>query len=145
MIPFLIMIGVVLVARAAGALGLEPLDSWCVATRVGLAAMFFVTGIAHFNKMRADLIRMVPPQLPNPAALVPMHGVAELLGAIGLLVPAVSRWAALGLALLLVAMFPANIYSARSGQTLRGRPATRLAVRTPLQVIWIALLLWVAF
>jgi uncharacterized membrane protein len=49
-----------------------------------------------------------------------------------------------GLAVLLVALFPANIYAARSGATLAGRPATPLRWRLPLQILWIALLLWVA-
>ena len=46
--------------------------------RVGLAAMFLLTGVAHFNRLRADLIRMVQRQLPNPGALVTVTGVAEL-------------------------------------------------------------------
>ena len=144
MIPFLVMLGVILVARAIGAIGVEHVDSWQAATRIGLAVMFFFTAVAHFNRMRPDLIRMVPPQLPNPAALVTLTGIAELLGAIGLLLPAVSHWAALALALLLVAMFPANVHAARSGTTLGGRPATRLALRLPMQLIWIGLLLWLA-
>jgi uncharacterized membrane protein len=106
--------------------------------------MFIFTATAHFNRMRPDLISMVPPRLPNPAVLVTLTGIAELVGAIGLLVPAVSRWAAVGLALLLVALFPANVHAARAGVTLGGRPATPLVLRLPLQVIWIGLLCWVA-
>ena len=144
MIPFLVMLGAMLAARGAGALGVESMNSWLAATRAGLAVMFVLTGVAHFNRMRGDLIRMVPPQLPNPAALVTLTGIAELVGAIGLLVPTVSRWAAIGLALLLVAMFPANIRAVRSGMTLGGRRATPLALRLPLQLVWIGLPWWVA-
>jgi uncharacterized membrane protein len=138
------MLGVMLAARGAGTLGLESMDSWLAATRAGLAVMFVFTGVAHFNRMRGDLIRMVPPQLPNPGALVTLTGIAELVGAIGLLVPSVSRYAAIGLALLLVAMVPANIHAARSGVTLGGRRATPLAMRLPLQLVWIGLLCWIA-
>jgi len=138
------MLGVIVAARVIGALGVDVFDSWQAATRIGLAAIFVFTAVAHFNRMRPDLIRMVPPRLPNPAALVTLTGVAELVGAIGLLLPAVSRWAALGLALLLVLLFPANVHAARSGATLGGRPATRLALRLPMQLIWIGLLLWLA-
>ena len=144
MIPFIVMLGVILAARGAGALGLESMDSWLASTRAGLAVMFAFTGAAHFNRMRGDLIRMVPPRLPNPAKLVTLTGALELAGAIGLLVPAVSRWAAIGLALLLVVMFPANIHAARSGVPLGGRRATPLAIRLPLQLVWIGLLSWVA-
>lgn len=138
------MLGVIVAARVIGALGVDVVDSWQAATRIGLAAMFVFTAVAHFNRMRPDLIRMVPPRFPNPAALVTLTGVAELVGAIGLLLPTVSRWAALGLALLLVLLFPANVHAARSGATLGGRPATRLALRLPMQLIWIGLLLWIA-
>ena len=144
MIPFAIMLAVMIAARGVGALGVELLDSWHAATRVGLAIMFVVTAAAHFGRMRADLIRMVPPQLPNPGGLVTLTGVAELLGAFGLLVPTTARLAAAGLAALLVALFPANVYAARTGATLGGRPATPLRWRLPLQLVWIALLLWVA-
>jgi uncharacterized membrane protein len=143
-IPFLVMLVAILVARAAGALGVEVLDSWQSATRVGLAIMFAFTGIAHFNRMRQDLIRMVPPRLPNPSVLVTVTGVAELVGAIGLLVPLVSRSAAIALALLLIALFPANVHAARAGVILGGRRATPLVLRLPMQLIWIGLLCWVA-
>jgi uncharacterized membrane protein len=143
-IPFIVMLVAILVARCAGALGIGSLDSWHAATRVGLAIMFALTASAHFNRMRSDLIRMVPPWVPNPAALVTFTGIAELVGALGLLVAPVSRWAAIGLALLLVALFPANVHAARAGVTLGGRPATPLVFRLPMQIIWIGLLIWVA-
>lgn len=144
MIPFAVMAGAILLARAAGGLGLDALGLWEAATRVGLSVMFLFTGLAHFNRMRQDLIRMVPPALSNPGLLVTLTGIAELVGAVWLLVPLASAWAAIGLALLLVALFPANVHAARAGVTLGGRPATRLALRLPLQVLWIGLLSWVA-
>ena len=144
MIPFFVMLGAVLAARGMGAAGVEFLGSWKAATRAGLAVMFVFTAAAHFNRMRLDLIRMVPPRFPNPGALVTLTGIAELAGAAGLLAPSVSRWAAAGLALLLVALFPANVHAARAGVSLGGRPATPLALRLPLQLLWIGLLGWVA-
>jgi uncharacterized membrane protein len=87
---------------------------------------------------------MVPPQLPYPGALVTLTGVAELLGAAGLLVPATAQWAAIGLAVLLVLMFPANVHAARSGLSVAGRLATPLALRLPVQIVWIGLLCWIA-
>lgn len=144
MIPFLVMLAAILVARAAGALGAEVVASWQGATRVGLAVMFVFTGVAHFGRTRPDLIRMVPPRLPKAALLVTLTGLAEWVGAVGLLVPPAAPWAATGLALLLVALFPANIHAARAGLTLGGRPVTPLALRLPMQLAWIGLLCWVA-
>lgn len=142
MIVFYVMLAAILAARAIGFVGVEALDDWRAATRAGLAIMFVFTGVAHFTKTREDLVRMVPPQFPSPSMLVTLTGIAELLGAIGLLIPGLSRWAAWALALLLVAMFPANIYAARSGHSIAGRPHTPLTFRLPLQVLWITLLLW---
>jgi len=145
MLPFYVMVGAILIARGIGAIAWEPLDDWKIATRVGLAVMFVFTGGAHFSpRTRGDLIGMVPPQLPSPAALVTFTGIAELAGAVGLLLPGLARWAAYGLMLLLVAMFPANIRAARTGHRIAGRPHTAMTIRLPLQLFWIVLLWWSA-
>lgn len=56
----------------------------------------------------------------------------------GLLVPATARVAAVGLGLLMLAMFPANASAARRKLTLAGRPVTPLAQRTILQIVFVA-------
>lgn len=142
MIPFYVMLVAIALARLAGALVCAPLDGWHAATRAGLCTMFLFTGVAHFTATRGDLVRMVPPQLPNPAALVTFTGLAEIAGAIGLLVPVVARPAADALIVLLIAMLPANLYAARIGHTIGGRPHTRLVFRLPLQALWVFLLWW---
>ena len=109
---------------------------------VGLALMFLLTASAHFNRIRPDLVRMVPPSFPNPEFLVTVTGVAKFAGAVGLLMAATAPWAAYGLIAMLVAMFPANVYAAHRHLTLAGRPATPLALRVPLQILWIGLLWW---
>ena len=144
MIPFYVMLVGIAAARLAGAAGWRALDDWQSATRVGLAIMFVLTGTAHFTRTRADLVRMVPPQLPGPATLVTLTGIAELAGAAGLLMPSMHRWAAYSLMLLLVALFPANLYAAKIGHRIAGRPHTRMALRLPLQLLWIGLLWWSA-
>jgi uncharacterized membrane protein len=143
MVPLLVLIGSFVLLRVLGAAGVGLLDSGH-ALRGALACMFLLTASAHWGRMRADLVRMVPPRFANPERLVTLTGVLELLGALGLLLPYVYRIAAVGLALLLVALFPANVHAARAGLTLRGRPATPLAPRTALQVVFIGALLLVA-
>jgi uncharacterized membrane protein len=142
MIPFYVMLAGIAVARLVGAFIWPPLDDWHVATRSGLCLMFLFTGAAHFTATRADLVRMVPPQLPRPAALVTLTGLAELAGAIGLIVPPIARTVAYALILLLIVMLPANLYAARIGHVIRGRPHTRLVIRVPLQALWMFLLWW---
>ncbi len=139
----LAVLGVVtLLARLLGALAIEGLDSWPAATRVGLSSMFVFTAIAHFNSMRHDLARMVPSFVPRPLAMVYFTGICEILGAIGLLVPMTSIYAAAALVLFLIAVLPANIHAARAGVRLRDKPATPLLVRIPMQLLLIALTWW---
>src|SRR5262245_55877602 len=142
MVPLYVMIAGIALARGIGALWWTPLDAWQEATRAGLALMFVFTAVAHFSGPRADLVAMVPPKLPYPGALVTITGLAEFVGAIGLLMPGFSRLAAYGLMLLLVLLFPANVYASRIGHTIDGRPHTPLPFRTFLQVLWIGLLWW---
>jgi len=141
MIPFYFMLAAITAARLVG-LAWTPLSDWHEATRAGLAAMFVLTGTAHFNRTRPDLVKMMPPSLPRPELLVTITGVAELAGAAGLLFPATAPMAAVLLIALLVAIFPANLYAARISHTIGGRPHTRMAFRLPLQLLWIGLLWW---
>lgn len=142
MVPLIVLAVVTMLARLLGRLGAASLRDWAAATRVGLAVMFCFTAAAHFNSMRADLVRMVPPMVPNPELMVTFTGVCEILGAIGLLVPR-ARWvAAVALILFLIAVLPANIHAAQSGVTLRGAPATPLIPRIALQAVFIALVWW---
>lgn len=145
MAPLIALVAGTAVARLAGLLGVAALDGWHPALRVGLALMFLLTASAHFLSRRADLIAMVPPGLPRADLLVTLTGVLELLGALGLLLPATARAAAAGLALLMLAMFPANVSAARRGLTLAGRPVTPVGVRTALQVVFVAAALAVVF
>ncbi|GLH98224.1 DoxX family protein [Phytohabitans aurantiacus] len=138
MAPLIALVAGSLLARIAGFAGVDALDGWQPALRVGLALMFLLTGYAHFApKMRGDLIAMVPPALPRPDLLVTATGVLEIAGAIGLLIPATAPWAAGGLALLMLALFPANISAARRKVPFGGRPATPLGRRTAEQVLFV--------
>jgi uncharacterized membrane protein len=77
--------------------------------------------------------------------MVSATGVLEILGAVGLLIPAIASVAAACLAMLLVALFPANIRAAREGLTIDGRPATALPLRTLLQVVFLVAVLVAGF
>ncbi|HYE95106.1 MAG TPA: hypothetical protein VD962_02775 [Rubricoccaceae bacterium] len=114
-------------------------------TRYALAALFLATGALHFTHTAA-YAAVVPPGFPVPRALVLVSGAFELVGALGLLWPErrVRRGAACGLALLLVAVFPANIYMATEGLGLEGAPSRLLLwLRLPLQLPLIAAAWWV--
>lgn len=83
-----------------------------IRTREGLkwslVALYTVAGVAHLQRPKGfELI--VPDWVPHPHEVVLATGVAELFGAIGLLLPRTRRWAGLGLAAYAVAVYPANI------------------------------------
>jgi uncharacterized membrane protein len=144
MAPLVVMVIGWIAARLAGGMGWPPAESWSGALRVALAGMFIFTAASHFHpRTRRDLVRMVPDSFPSASALVSATGVLEVLGAIGLLTPVTTSAAAYALAALLVALFPANVHAARRGLAVAGRKATPLVWRLPLQVFWIACLLWV--
>lgn len=122
MAPLLFLLTTTLAVYAVGrfnsAAAEHGLGTWPVAIRFGLAVMFVVTGISHFVGMRETLIDMVPPWLPGAAALVTATGALELLGALGLLPRPTRPWAAGGLGLMLIIMFPANVHLALTGENL---------------------------
>ncbi|HZG91891.1 MAG TPA: hypothetical protein VEZ42_16890 [Pseudonocardia sp.] len=136
MVPLIVFVVVTLALLAAGAAGVGRLRPWPVALRGGLAALFLTTGVAHFVGMRAELISMVPPALPEPGLLITITGVLELAGAAGLLLARTAPWAAGGLAALLVAMYPANVHAAVQG--IATGPESALLPRTLIQILWLA-------
>jgi uncharacterized membrane protein len=127
-----------LAARVVGWLGVDYVDSWPASIAVGLAVMFTMTGVAHFAPgMRRDMIAIVPPRLPKPALLVTITGVLELLGAVGLLYPPTRVAAAACLFLLMLAMFPANVYASRMPNPPKSM-TSRLDVRSGEEVVYLA-------
>ena len=138
MAPLITLLLSTIAARSIGWLGVGYVNSWTAAIAVGLAAMFVLTGCSHFAlPLRRDLIAIVPPRLPAPGLLVTITGLLELLGAVGLLLPATRVAAAVCLLLLMLAMFPANVYAARMPDPPRSM-TTRLSLRTAIEAVFLA-------
>ena len=92
----------------------------------------------HFAPpLRGNLIAIVPPRLPAPGLLVSVTGVLEFVGGVGLLVPVTWVAAAVCLLLLILAMFPANIYAARMPNPPKSM-TTQLPLRTAEEIIYLA-------
>ena len=134
-IPLIVIVVVFTVLRVAGALGIQQLRDWRLCLRWSMAVMLLVTASAHWGAKRADLVAMVPPFFPQPELLVTLTGILELAGAAGLVYARTSRVAAVCLALLFIAMFPANIYAAQHHLSIGGRPVTGLPLRTFVQLV----------
>jgi uncharacterized membrane protein len=138
MAPLITLLAGSIAARIVGWFGVDYVDTWVKAIAVGLAAMFVLTGVAHFvPPLRDNLIAIVPPQLPGPGLLVSITGVLEFLGAVGLLVPVTRVAAAVCLLLLMLAMFPANIYAARMPNPPKSM-TTQLPLRTAEEIVYLA-------
>lgn len=101
--------------------------------------IFIIAGILHFV-MPKFYLAIMPSYMPAPLTLVYVSGVFEVLGGAGLLLPATRTAAAIGLILLLLAVFPANVEMLRLAQQRGASPAFQAAcwLRLPLQ----ALLMW---
>jgi uncharacterized membrane protein len=138
---FVLVISFVLL-RGMGWLGVERLSSWRTAGRGALVVMFVFTGASHFTAMKHDFAAMIPPPLPNGLWVIYLSGLFEIAGAVGLLVPRTRRLAGVCLVLLLVALFPANVYAALGEIPLRGEAATPLWIRTPMQLLYIGMVWW---
>ncbi|WP_152360195.1 DoxX family protein [Microlunatus speluncae] len=134
--PLIALVVVTAILYGLGRAGVRPLRRWPVPLRGGLAAMFTLTGVAHFVGMRQELITYVPPMLPEPALLVTITGVLELAGAAGLLLRRTAPLAAGCLAALLIVMLPANLYATFAG--IATDPLSQPIPRTMLQVVFIA-------
>src|SRR5687767_13610261 len=114
--------------------------------RVALAAMFGLTASTHFTSTDAFL-QMVPEFLPMRREAVYLSGIAEAAGALGLLVPRLRRLAGLGLAALLISVFPANVNVAVNGVELAGSlgfpgGGTWSWIRLTLQPLMVWFALW---
>jgi uncharacterized membrane protein len=144
MVPFLVLLLSLLLMRGLGAAGIGLFATWQSDVAYALALMLLLTGSVHFTKTREDLIRMVPTAFPFRPQIVTITGCLELLGAAGLLIPATCGAAGVCLALLFVAMFPANVRGAVRNLSLRERPATPLWLRVPMQFVFIGAALFAA-
>jgi uncharacterized membrane protein len=145
MVPLFVLVIATLLLRVIGVAGVSLFSNWIWCLRGGLALMFLFAASAHWGKRRGDLIAMVPRVFPRPDMMVSATGVLEILGAVGLLIPAIAPVAAACLAMLLIALFPANIRAAREGLTIGGRSATVLPLRTLLQLVFIIAVLVAGF
>ncbi|MEO8079419.1 MAG: hypothetical protein ABI641_02740 [Caldimonas sp.] len=114
--------------------------------RVGVAVVFLwflLGGIAHFAFTELEM-RIVPPLVPWPRAVVLVSGAFELLGAAGLLWRPTRRAAGLGLFALTLAVTPAHLYMLQRPE-LFDVPYWALVARLPLQAALLLLIAWSTF
>ncbi len=115
-----------------------------VGFRILLAIFYLGTGILHLVSPRGFLA-ITPDWVPFPHFIIAFTGIAEIAGAVGLLIPQLRKWAGIGLALYALCVWPANFNHAINGISFGGDAlgwwyhGPRLAFQPVL--IWLAL--WV--
>jgi len=110
-------------------------------TRYLLGALLVMQGVNHFVNAGV-FARIVPPYLPWHLELVYLSGAAEVVLGLLLCAPRSARLAGWGIILLLVAVFPANVYMAMHAELFPALPVSALWLRLPLQAIFIAWAWW---
>ena len=104
--------------------------------RILLAAIFIAAGALHFYTPGA-YERIMPPYLPLHRELVYLSGALEILGGLGMLSERTRPAAGIGLILLLVAVWPANLQMLLDARAA-DNPSWWIALlwaRMPLQVL----------
>jgi uncharacterized membrane protein len=107
--------------------------------RVGVTLFFIFASLGHFVRTE-PMAEMLPPAVPYRTELIYITGVFELLGAIGVWIPRLTRIVGLLLIIMLLGLLPANIYSALNRVEFGGHGSgpLYLLVRVPFQLfaIW---------
>jgi uncharacterized membrane protein len=128
--------------RLVGYAWVRPLSDWRAAARLGLAVMFLFTGATHFGELKRDFAAMVPPPFTGQLWVIYLTGLLEMAGAVALLIHRMQRLSGACLFLLLIALFPANVYAAIQGLQLRGAPPTDIWIRGAIQVVFLLTVWW---
>lgn len=100
------------------------------------AALLVGAGFNHFRSPRIYL-KIIPPFFKNPALINTISGLAEIVLGISICIPVLTNLAAWGIILLLLAVFPANIYMYQNDSASLGLPKWLRFIRLPLQFLLI--------
>lgn len=100
----------------------------------GMALLYIVAGINHFRKPNL-YYKIIPPFFTNKKFINEMTGFLEIVLGIALCIPGFTSLAAAFIILLLILIFPANIYMVTYSEGRLGLPLWLLYVRLPLQFL----------
>ena len=105
--------------------------SWC----------YISAGLLHFTNTNWFL-QIVPPYLPLKLELVYVSGFFEIIFGLMLVLPSWRYYAGWGLVLLLIAVYPANIYLAQTNGAAMNTSALVAWGRLPFQFLFIGIAYW---
>lgn len=112
--------------------------------RILLAIFYFGAGILHL-KSPAGFVEITPSWVYFPDEVIAFTGIAEIAGAIGLMIPRFRTAAGIGLALYALCVWPANFNHAWNDIAIDGRDLSWWyhGPRLAFQPVFIWLALWV--
>lgn len=129
--------------------GVGKIFSRRTAFRILLAAAYLIAGILHIRDP-APFLAITPDWVPAPGRVVFLTGIAEIAGAVGLMIPPsllprIRQAAGIGLALYALCVWPANINHAVNDIAVGGETLSWWyhGPRLALQPAFIWLALWV--
>ena len=103
-----------------------------------MALLYILAGLNHFRKPKL-YIKIIPPFIANKKIINELVGFLEILFGIYLFIPIFTRLSAISIMLLLLFIFPANIYMVTHKEASLGWSKWLLYLRLPLQFL---LILW---
>lgn len=122
---------------------LEPTRGvrWHAAAKIGVSLLFLLTGITHFVATHT-MARMLPPFVPRRTEIVYLTGAFELAGAAAIWIPRIEQAAGACLVALIIAVLPANLYTALHHLPIAGHQdgVRYLLARIPFEIF---LIVWV--
>jgi uncharacterized membrane protein len=106
-----------------------------------MGPFYVIVGLKHFQDPEW-FTRIVPPVFPYKLALVYASGLFEIILGIFLMIPRMRNIAAKGLIVLLICVYPANIYLALTNGAAMDISPSMAWGRLPFQFVFIGLAYW---
>ena len=106
-----------------------------------MGVFYIIVGIKHFQDP-GWFVQIIPPILPYKYALVYISGLFEVRHGVLLMIPKFQSTAAKGLIILLICVYPANIYLAQTNGAALGISPLIAWGRLPFQFVFIGLAYW---
>ena len=106
-----------------------------------MGIFYVIVGIKHFQDP-SWFVQIIPPILPYKYELVYISGFFEVLLGVLLMIPRFQSIAAKGLIVLLICVYPANIYLAQTNGAAMNTSALVAWGRLPFQFLFIGIAYW---
>ena len=100
-----------------------------------MALFYFAAGVNHFVNPEFYL-GLIPPYLPWHGGLVALSGVAEVVLALGVLVPATRKLACWAIIAMLVSFLPVHVHMLVNSELYPEAPLIALWLRFPIQILF---------